>query len=224
MKLIKKIRDWVSLLVGKTKIWIKPWIGPKIVYIFFRPYQVNRFTDNKFDLILSKIDTNQINNVLDIGCNYGQISNRFSKIGKFCVGIDSLPCFSTDAYGENGPALGVISLNPRNIELIPSFDLILLLSVHHQWIKQYGDDYAKKLVEKIISKTKKYFIIEFAAISEKYGHKSPLFTDNNEESVRKYAEGWLNNIKFSGEIQYIGRNKEKSDKEPFRYIYMIEKN
>ena len=211
-------------LIKKIKVWLKPWIGPKIVYFFFHPYQSSRSSNDKFDLILSKIDLCQINNVLDIGCNYGQISNSFSKIGKFCVGIDALPCFSSDIFGKNGPALGVIALTPENVKSLPSFDLILLLSVHHQWVKEYGDNYTKKLVEKIINKAKKYFIIEFAAISEKYGFKKPFFIDNDEESVKEYAEGWLNSLKFSGEIQYMGRNKEKPGKEPFRYIYMIVKN
>lgn len=210
-------------LIRKIKIWIKPWIGPKIIFYFFHPYQSIRFSDDKFDLVSSKIDRNQINNVLDIGCNYGRITDKFSKMGKFCVGIDVLPCFSTDMYGNPSPAFGLFTLTNENVMLIPEFDLILLFSVHHQWIKEYGDEYTKKLVGEIIKKSRKYFIIEFAAVSEKYGYEKPLFLDNNEQSVKRYAENWLNSIKPSGKIQYIGKNKENPGKEPYRYIYLIKK-
>lgn len=214
----------MKTLVRKIKIWIKPWIAPKIVSYFFHPYQGSRFPEEKSNLIFSKIDLKQVNNVLDIGCNNGRIAMKFQKMGKFCVGIDAIPCFPSDIYNTDSPAFGLFTLTLEKVSLLPRFDLILLLSVHHQWIKQYGDQYAKQLVEKIIDKSIRYFIIEFAALSEKYGYKKPLFTDNNEESVKKYAEDWLNSINFSGNIKYIGKNKERAGREPYRYLYMIEKN
>jgi len=186
-------------------------------------YQSTRSTESKFELIKSNIDTNRLHNLLDIGCNEGLLTTMFSKLGIFCVGLDISPHF-VDRFKESGtPAFGVLPMTQERAERIPQFDAILLLSVHHQWVKSQGDEAARKLVATIASKANKYFVIEFAAIAKKYGYAKAPFKDNDEASLAEYALGWLRGLGVPGNIRQIGKNPELAGKEPFRYSFVIER-
>lgn len=194
-------------------------------------YQRTRFPTEKFNLIIDRLDLDKISNVLDVGCNEGYIAAEFAKRGKFAVGIDVGPLFLNhllteldDVYGRPNPAYGVFPLTEENVSTIPEFDLILLLSVHHQWTKRYGDTYTQRLVRRLIGKARCYFVIEFASRASKYGFETPQFKDNDEESVRGYAQSWLSGLQVPGRIDYLGKNRESTGKaEPYRYVFLISK-
>ena len=214
-----------------TKKKIKAWLVDRLFSHSGDDYQRTRYPKDKFDLITSQLNLSEVNNVLDVGCNEGYISAEFAKRGKFCVAIDAGPYFLNhilsdleSVYGGQNPAFGVFPLTEENIDLIPEFDLVLLLSVHHQWINTDGNDYGERLVSRLIDKARRYFVIEFAATAKKYGFKESKFEDNNEESVKAYAESWLRGLNVQGTIEYIGKNKEGNTNEPYRLVFMITKD
>lgn len=221
----------MSNLLTPPKKKIKAWLIDRMFSHSGDDYQRGRYPKEKIDLILSRLSLSEINNVLDVGCNEGYISAEFAKLGKFCVAIDVGPLFLThilndleNVYERQNPAFGVFPLTEENINLIPEFDLILLLSVHHQWINSYGNDYGERLVSRLIDKTRRYLVIEFAATAKKYGFKEPKFEDNDEESIKAYAESWLRGLNVPGTVEYIGKNKEGTDaNEPYRFTFMITK-
>jgi SAM-dependent methyltransferase len=191
-------------------------------------YQRGHEPDNKFDLIASGIDLDRVRNVLDIGCNEGKIAARFDKLGKFTVGIDVGPYFLNhvltdldNVYGRSSAAYGVFPINQKNVEDLPAFDLILLLSVHHQLIKHHGDEYTKDVVRKLLEKATEYLVVEFAATRMKYGFSGNEFEDNDEASVRSYAESWIHSLADNLDVTYLGKNRESGEREPFRFVYSI---
>ncbi len=194
-------------------------------------YQRDRFTKEKYELISSHIDMSAVGNVLDVGCNEGYITREFSRQGKFCVGIDRGPLFLNqvlssvnESFGGTTAAYGVFPLDDANIDSIPRFDLILLLSVHHQLVKLYGDDYAQRVVRLLVEKATTYFAIEFAAITDKYGYDDARFTDNDDASIMEYAEQWLSDLGVGFEAKFLGKNRENTredDREPYRYCYLL---
>jgi SAM-dependent methyltransferase len=214
-----------------TKKKIKSWLVDRLFSHSGDDYQRTRYPKDKFALISSRLNLPEVNNVLDIGCNEGYISAEFAKRGKFCVAIDAGPYFLNhilsdleSVYGRQNPAFGVFPLTEENIALIPEFDLVLLLSVHHQWINTDGNDYGERLVSRLIDKARRYFVIEFAATAKKYGFKESKFEDNNEESVKAYAESWLRGLNVPGTIEYIGKNKEGNANEPYRFVFLVTKD
>jgi len=218
-------------LLKPSKKKVKAWL---IDRMFSHPgddYQRGHYPKKKLDLILSRVNLSDVNNILDVGCNEGYISTEFTKRGKFCVAIDAGPYYLNhilndleNVYDSQNPAFGVFPLTEENVDLIPEFDLILLLSVHHQWINAHGNAYGERLVRQLIDKARRYFVIEFAATNRKYGFSEPKFIDNDEESMTTYAESWLRGLNVQGAIEFIAKNKEGTDaNEPYRYIFMITK-
>lgn len=191
-------------------------------------YQRGHYPNEKFELIASGVDLSGIRNVLDIGCNEGKIAARFAKLGKFAVGVDVGPYFLNhvlnnldEIYGRSSAAYGVFPITRENVSDLPEFDLILLLSVHHQLIKHYGDEYAKDVVRMILNKARRHCVMEFAATRSKYGYTGNEFVDNDEDSVRAYARAWLDSLGTGFVITYLGKNRESTSREPFRFVFAV---
>lgn len=210
-----------------TRSIARSWLIDRMFSFSGGDYQRQRFPQEKVDRILAGVDMARIASVLDIGCNEGVITNYFSAQGKFSVGIDVAPYFLRgvlqDVHRRTTPAFGVFNLSLSNVESLPVFDLVLLLSVHHWWVKAHGDDYAKELVSALMSRAKRYFVMEFSSIGEKYGYTEPRFIDHDEESLKAYAVDWLKSINPAMKVTYLGSNKETAGRERMRYIFMVDK-
>ena len=190
-----------------------------------RGYQDRRFPQDQFQLI-SKAMHPETKNVLEIGCNQGRLSDAFARQGLFVLGLDVAAHWNarrrgTDAEEDNSPAAikAVQRLDVENVRCLPAFDTIFLLSVHHQWVKQYGDGYAQELVGNLALKAERDFFVEFAALAGKYGYSSgEAFLDNDEQSICRYAESWLRAAGIRA-VHYLGQTRENPPKEPFRFLF-----
>jgi hypothetical protein len=165
----------------------------------------------KFDLIYPHIKA--CKNVLDIGCNAGEITRLCGNKGMFAVGVDQkISC----RVPENA-CIGETVITLDNINTLPNFDAILLLSVLHQLIVENGHDYARDYVARLTTKAKNGVIIEIAAISSKYG-KYKVFEDNDYGSIRNWFVNWLPEFL---QAEYIGKAPHNRDDEPFRYLFKV---
>lgn len=185
-------------------------------------YQLRKFTEDQYRLISSTDIYPKAKSTLEIGCNYGRLVELFGNDGKFAVGTDKFQAWRTRK--QQSAILGIYELSPERVAQLPEFDIICMLSVHHQLVTNYGDDYARSVISALVDKSKMGFFIEFAAISEKYG-KAPdeLFKNNDEKAVRAYAESWLDSLSTNFKAEYLGKVRELQKHEPYRYLYMIRK-
>ena len=133
-----------------------------------RAYQESQFPEDQFALIKATAAFQRSSNSLEVGCNMGRLVQMFSNEGKFAVGLDLAPYW---AGRDNGRAiLGVQKLDNESVGALPEFDLVCLLSVHHQWVASEGDQAAKNLMLSSAMKARHAFFVEFAAIASKYGY------------------------------------------------------
>ena len=186
------------------------------------PYQLSRNNiDQKAKLIKPLMQEMKCESFLDVGCNAGVLSRELSN-NYFSVGIDQ----KLDLRGVKQPlkdvVLGEIKVNRENLKKMPVFDSVCLFGVHHQWHKNNSPEECEELVKAVAEKASKVFFIQFASINEKYlkeGEKE-LFIDNNEESVKEYAESWLKKNFPEKKRKYLGKIPETRI-ENFRYIYAV---
>lgn len=221
----------MASLLQAPKRRAKSWLIDRLFTRSGDDYQRKHHSSDKYDLIVRNIDTTRVNNVLDVGCNEGMIASAFATAGKFAIGVDCAPSFLShvlngleEVYGKRrGAAFGVFPLSEECVGQFPSFDLILLLSVHHQMVKRNGDEYTRRVVATLIDKASEYFVIEFAARGSKYGFQEAPFVDNDEASVVAYGRAWLESLGVAGRIEYVGKNREGSAAEPYRFLFVVRK-
>lgn len=185
-------------------------------------YQDKKFTDDQLGLIKGSGCLANVKSSLEIGCNKGNLVKKISDEGVFAVGVDLKPYW---AFSDTGSAiLGVAPIDENQIQKIPGFDAIFLLSVHHQWVAAHGDEYAMSMINRIFSKAQVCMYIEFAAIADKYKYKhGSSFVDNDERSIIAYADGWLRSANLGASHRYLGKVREVPNKEPYRYMWVVER-
>ena len=181
-----------------------------------------RNSSEKAALILPELARLRCGNVVDIGCNAGEVSRLVSP-GRFVVGLDAVVDTTGFKNPLQGVALGQNRVSVSLVELMPRFDAILLLSVHHQWYAGMEHSQADELFKVILSSPIKAVLVEFAAINAKYGSDQG-FLDNDEESVKSYASIFLKQcISLGDQVKFLGKSSELPGKEPYRFMFLIEK-
>jgi SAM-dependent methyltransferase len=184
------------------------------------PYQAEKQNAaEKWAVVEAGLRNAGARSLLDVGCASGEITRLAGSAGYFAAGIDK----NLDLRGVEDPlrgvCLGEVPITDDMLDRLPAFDAILLLSVHHQWVKLFGDEQAREMVRQLGHKARHCLIVEFAAINSKYGTiDSPLFTDNDEDSVTRYASQWLQSTFREWTISFLGRCSDRPQ-EPFRYIF-----
>lgn len=206
---------------------VKSWLLDKLLPVTGDDYQRQRFPKEKVNTIISGVDMSKVGSVLDIGCNEGLITNHFSELGKFAVGIDISPFFARNMlrqlHAAKVPAFGTLKLTPESVQTLPTFDMMLVLSVHHWWVKEYGDRVAQAMVKMLLDRTRRYFVMEFSSIRDKYGYPAGRFVDNDEQSVTAYARRWLEEIDPGLDIRHLGANRETTGRERLRHLMLVTK-
>ena len=203
-----------------------------------KAWQYQRHIEDKFNLIKPILDEQEVNSVLDVGCNAGQITRLAGDNDFFAVGVEqSLENIDLKRVGFeqalDNACIGNIELDLKKIEKLPLFDAILLLSVHHQLVSNFGENWAKKFVSKLFRKSNKVLIMEFAALNRKYGYEKQedlTFKNNDESSIVPFAKNWLLNTLPNAEVDYVGKAphhkinvKPQNSSEPYRYIFSAKK-
>lgn len=201
---------------------IKKVLSSILIKINNKAWQLQRDTKAKAEIILPVLDEYEIKSVLDIGCNAGELTRIIGNTGRFAVGIDQNVDFTGVKQPLSNACIGNIRLDQEKIKALPQFDAVLLLSVHHQFIKNFGDSHAKQLVSGMADKAKKLFLIEFAALNHKYSDDDHLFIDNDEKSVLEYSKKWLNDTLANYSCNFLGTTPGDMI-EPRRYLFICEK-
>jgi SAM-dependent methyltransferase len=210
-KIIKHIKSKTLLSAIRSKL-LKIKKNKRI------PWQLKIDMSSKFYLIKPILKEMQVKSILDIGCNAGVLTRLSGSSGFFSVGIDR----EINFYGIKEPlknvCIGNIELSVNLIEKLPVFDSIFLLSFHHILIKKYGDKYTRNIIANIAKKTKKVLFLEFAALNRKYSDRDILFSDNDDNSIIKYASDWLETTLPEFSITYIGKTAMRKV-EHYRYMF-----
>lgn len=106
------------------------------------------------------------NSLLDIGCDSGAFTSLSADFGLFSIGIDR---YSDDLFSraeqvarsrsEGRSNMGIIKmdLGPTNISYLPTFDVVLLLGVHHHWHCQYGEQNARNMIASLKGSKRVFF-------------------------------------------------------------------
>ncbi len=165
--------------------------------------------------------------VLDIGSNLGAFTARAAQEGHITLGIEREKYLIHRARAANkgvkGCAFMEANIDLATCERLPTFDVILLLSVHHHWHHAFGAAVAADMLRSVVLKARKLVVFEGPSRSSRYESDIPDFRDNAEEELLAYYDKYLEKTvgDLTTEIRRIGKAGCVGQREPFRWIYAL---
>ncbi|MFC6614896.1 methyltransferase [Halopenitus salinus] len=149
-------------------------------------------------------------NLLDIGCANGWLTSKFHNEGLFCIGVDRAEQMLTMARSGNefSDGLGYVryNLTPESVSRIPSFDVILLLTVYHHWVQAYGNSAASDMLRHLGENSEKLFF----ELPEQELHDEVPCPES--QPIKEYHLDYLNEVFGSDKaIEFIGRADYKGE-------------
>ena len=201
-------------------------------YQFKRSSATNSIVRYLFEHITEEIETAK-----DIGCNNGIYTKTLSELGCKVTGYEK--CENTLSLGmQFARASASFAYNPNSIknsqycwsqlddkdlERLPTTDLTLLLSVHHQWCANYGWDLARQMLNAVLDSTSRTLLFQPAILKSKYKGNCPEFVDNDISGFHSIVIGLFKQNKQI-QVDYLGETPNGfPPSEPIRPLYKITK-
>lgn len=166
--------------------------------------------------------------LLDIGSNLGEFTAKAAARGMWSLGIELDEEMVREAIARHRKTPGCRfiagAVDPAAAAALPSFDVVLLLSVHHHWHMRYGREAAATMLRQTVAATRKAVIFEGPARATRYERDIPDFVNNDEGSVLRYYDDYLAaTVGDIARVTLIGKSDCVGEREPYRWMYAIVK-
>jgi SAM-dependent methyltransferase len=191
-------------------------------------YQDKRAEGNeqRWEIIRAQLGAED-GSLLDVGCNAGLLTRRAAERGLVALGCDIMPAAVARATrihrGTPGLAFMQLEITPQTIARLPSFDVVLCLSVHHYWVKAFGEAAAWDMMRTLVGKARRKLFFEPASRHTKYKPVVPDFVELDRGSIERYnterlraAAGTEHAVTCLGATSGVG-------KEVFRVMFLVDK-
>ncbi len=187
-------------------------------------YQNGRIegTAARWQLIESRIT--EAKSLLDVGCNMGLLTAMAARSGLSAIGIEVNEKAIAAARRQCNPDLPLTFLNraitPANARDLPVCDVVLCLSVYHQWQAVFGYEGAQHILRTLGSKARQVMFFESASQKWKYGSSQPDFIDCDQISIVDYNLTMLGALFGRPNVKFI-KATTASRGEKFRCLFAI---
>ena len=179
-----------------------PWLGLKKA-------KRGTGTEARWAAIEAMLGDTAIGSALDIGCNTGYFCFSLAASGIPTLGVDRderfLRIAQYAARRLKSPGIGFcrMDLTPDTIRLLPQVDLVLLLSVWHHWVRDYGLEVASEMLAAVWSRSQKVLFFESgeAEMPAEFG------LEMLKSSPRPWLEDYLYAICANAEVRWLGSFK-----------------
>ena len=179
-----------------------PWVG-------INKAKRGEGTKARLEAIETSLTGLDIRSGMDIGCNSGYFCFGLAQKGIPMLGIDMdaqnirIAHYAYEKIGKQTIALCRMAINTETLCLLPTVDLVLVLSIWHHWIRSYGLDVASQILSTLWEKSGKvlYFETGEDEITADFG------MPDMGESPRSWLENYLGTICVGSEIIHLGQFK-----------------
>jgi hypothetical protein len=116
-------------------------------------------SETRWEAMRPVLEANSVGGAVDIGACEGYFSLMLAEAGVSTIALEGKPAnFRTTLYAVRRSGLaniGVLALvlTPENVEMMPSADCILCLSIWHHFVRSYGLEAATAMLQAIWRKT-----------------------------------------------------------------------
>lgn len=190
-----------------------------------RNYQKSRRagTMDRWVLIQSRISG--CGSLLDVGCSSGHLTSLAAGFGLVAIGCDANWAVLSEARKRLKAylSLGFVHfvVTPQTVALLPVCDVVLCLSIYHQWHAKFGPEGAQEILRTLGTKARKRLFFEPPSKQSKYGANPPDFTDRDERTIVDYNCGMLGGLFGKENVEYLGGTRA-SRSESLRYLFTVQ--
>jgi len=179
-----------------------PWVG-------INQAQRGEGTSARWKAIEASLIDQSIHSGMDIGCNLGYFCFALAQKGVPMLGVDMdsryirIAQYASGKLGLSTVGLCQMMINTETVSLLPSVDLILLLSVWHHWVRAYGLDQASQILSALWKKTERVLFFETGETEMSADFGLPAMGD----SSREWVENYLRTTCVGADIVHLGQFK-----------------
>ena len=141
------------------------------------------------------------------------------------IGLDANWEVISDARKKSKPNLSLAYIHfvvtPQSVAALPVCDVVLCLSIYHQWHREFGHEGAQQILRILGTKARKRLFFEPASKQSRYGPKPPAFADSDERSIIDYNHGMLGALFGNENVEFLGATTA-SRSELVRYLFTIQ--
>ena len=176
--------------------------------------------EDRWDLLSPHVESEDAS-LLDIGCAEGELTTRFATKGLLSIGIERRAHTVAAARSNVGdkPNVGFVQseITPETINSLPRTDVVLLLTVYHHWISEFGWEDAEAMLRTVGAGSEK-LILEVPRREP----NRPAIEAEELESIEQYYRRYLE-VVFDGDasVEHLGTTSYQGD-ERKDVIYLID--
>ena len=158
--------------------------------------------EDRYDALSEHLPNGEPLSVLDIGCNRGYFVLRMAERGGFCIGIDSdrneimYARAQAEIYRIPNVVFATMIVDGKSVESLPSVDVTLCMSIFHHWVRSFGVDKAKDIMQVIACRTVRYLIFESGGCEETEAEWAPELSFMGADSTF-WTRRFLTDLGFS---------------------------
>ena len=112
-------------------------------------------------------------------------------------------------------------VTPESVTALPVCDVVLCLSVYHQWHQIFGHQGAQQILRTLGTKARQFLFFEPASQRSKYGPVPPDYNDRDERSIVDYNLGMLGRLFCREKVEFVAATPA-SHSEKVRYLFSIQ--
>jgi hypothetical protein len=168
-----------------------------------------RGSETRWEAVRPVLDANGIGSAVDIGACEGYFSLMLAQAGVPTIALEGKPSnYRTTLYAVRRSGLeniGVLALTltPENVELMPSADCILCLSIWHHFVRSYGLEAATAMLQAIWGKTGVVMFFDTGEEEMTPDYGLPEMAPD----PRSWVEDYLARTCAGSRVEHLGRHR-----------------
>lgn len=166
-------------------------------------------SETRWEAIRQVLGRNGVDSAVDIGACEGYFSLMLAQAGVSTIALEGKPSnYRTTLYAVRRSGLAnigvlALALMPENLDLMPSADCVLCLSIWHHFVRAYGLEAATAMLQAIWRKTGVVMFFDTGETEMTPDYRLPQMTPD----PRSWLEGYLSQTCAGSRIEHLGRHR-----------------
>ncbi len=168
-----------------------------------------RGSETRWEAMRPVLEANGVGSAVDLGACEGYFSLMLGEAGVSTIALEGKPSnYRTTLYAVRRSGLeniGVLALalTPENVDLIPSADCVLCLSIWHHFVRIYGLEAATAMLAAIWRRTRVVMFFDTGETEMTPDYGLPEMTPD----PRSWLDDYLSRTCAGSRVEHLGRHR-----------------